>query len=76
MDRESLLLLWVAPMLDRRYTVLLCSCLDKVGRAVIVEEDVNVSMEIVVVGVPSLVRGRNVAPFPLMVSCEGRDFRV
>jgi hypothetical protein len=61
-------LLW-ASILARRYDVLLCLCLERVGTAVVV-----VSIDTTVVGVPSLVRGRRKPP--VMVICEGRDLSV
>jgi len=47
---------------------------ERVGRAVIMDELVSVSIESIDVGVPSLVRGCR--PRPVIVSCEGRDLRV
>jgi hypothetical protein len=40
------------------------------------EELVRLSIEIAVEGLPSLLYGRSTGVLPVIVSCEGRDFRV
>jgi hypothetical protein len=64
MERLSL---WLA-ILDRRYAVLSCPWRESVGRAVIMEELVKVSIDIVVDGDPSLLYGRSMGFPPLIVS--------
>ncbi len=56
--------------------MLLCPWRVRVGRAVIIDAPVIVSMETIVDGVPNLVRGRRWRLSPVMVICEGRDLRV
>jgi len=67
------------PTLDRKYEELSWPLRESVGRAVAIDELITGCVDtndVRGVLAPCLVRGRSNAPEPVMVSCDGRDFRV